>query len=60
MMKTATEHKLDIDRLDDGDWLHRLLADIQEDVAGHPSPRAVERIRGRLLAEMKRPARAAA
>lgn len=59
-MRTATIQRLRIDRLDEGEWLYRLLADIQEEVARYPSPRAVERIRGRLLTQIKVPTQAAA
>ena len=59
-MRTATAEHTRVDRLQDGDWLYRLLGDIRDEVARRPSRRAVERIRGRLLAQMKTPARAAA
>jgi hypothetical protein len=59
-MKTATREIARIERPDEGTWLHALLADIQREISSQPSPTAVERIRDRLLAQMDRPARAAA
>lgn len=47
-------------RLQTDDWLVRLLMDIHKQIATHPSPRAIERIRQRVFAEMDTPARAAA
>jgi hypothetical protein len=60
IMKTATQKRARINQLDDGDWLYLLLANIHEEVANQPSPQAVERIRGRLLAQIQPPARVAA
>ena len=59
-MTTATRQRTRIDRLHDGAWLYRLLADIRKEVGEQPSPVAVARIRSRLLAEMKAPEKAAA
>jgi hypothetical protein len=59
-MKTATKELVRIERPDEGEWLHRLLADIQTEISAQPSPTAVERIRDRLLAQIDRPTRAAA
>jgi len=60
-MKTATSEAIRrIDRLNEGDWLRQLLADVQRQVATRPSAQAVERIRQRLVAEISTPARAAA
>jgi hypothetical protein len=44
----------------DTEWLHRLLADLRQGEAPHPSPQAVARIRGRLVAAMKTPVKVAA
>ena len=60
VMKAVVEERTRVDQLDEGDWLQLLLADVHQEVARQPSPRAVERIRGRLLIEMKTPAQAAA
>lgn len=49
-----------IDQLDDGEWLKQSLADKAKDVARHPTPEAIGRMRGRLMAQLKRPAKAAA
>ena len=60
-MKTATETRIRrIDTLNEGDWLHQLLADAQRQVASSPSPQAIARIRQRLFAAIRRPVRAAA
>jgi hypothetical protein len=59
-MTTATKKRTRIDRLDDGEWLSQLLADVRAEVASNPKPQAIERIRGRLNAEIDTPARAAA
>jgi hypothetical protein len=48
------------DQLDEGDWLHSLLAEGQLQIAEHPKPQAVKRIRRRLLDELEGPAQAAA
>ncbi len=60
VVKAVTDGRSRVERLDEGEWLRRLLADIQKDVSEHPSPQAVERIRTRLLAALEKPARAAA
>lgn len=60
IMTTATKRRTRVDRLDDGEWLYGLLTDVHRQVASHPSPQAIERIRRRLLAEIRTPARAAA
>jgi hypothetical protein len=59
-MATATQKRTRIDKLDEGDWLQRLLTSEHQRVATDPSPQAIARIRQRILAEMKTPARAAA
>ena len=58
-MKAATTHAR-LDRLERGEWLNRLLADVQQEIAREPSPRAVEHIRNRLLSDMSTPVKAAA
>jgi folate-binding Fe-S cluster repair protein YgfZ len=59
-MKTATREITKIEGPDEGTWLHALLADIQREISEQPGPGAIERIRGRLLAQIDRPTRAAA
>jgi hypothetical protein len=60
-MAIASSKHTRIDQLDEGEWLHRLLAPAHQRVATHPSPQAIERIRARLLREIvKTPARQAA
>jgi hypothetical protein len=59
-MRTATREVTRLERSDEGVWLQRLLADIQREVAEQPCPEAVDRIRGRLIAQMDRPAKVAA
>jgi hypothetical protein len=59
-MKTATKVVARLDAQDEGEWLQRLLADIQREIAEQPSPGAVARMRGRVLAVIGRPERAAA
>jgi hypothetical protein len=57
---TSITRRTRIDEVDEGEWLHRLLADVHDDVARQPSPAAIRRMRGRLMAQIKRPAKAAA
>ena len=59
-MTTATKKRTRIDRLDEGEWLIELLADVRAEVASYPKPQAIARIRERLYAEIETPARAAA
>ncbi len=47
-------------QLDEGDWLHSLLAEGQLQIAKHPKPQAVKRIRRRLLDELEGSVQAAA
>lgn len=58
-MKAATQ-KTEIERLDDGAWVSELLAEIKTEVAAQPSADAIERIRSRLLAQIREPFEAAA
>lgn len=60
LMKTVARQRTRIDTLDEGEWLYRLLADIHEEIASHPSRQAIERIRDRLLTQIEAPAKAAA
>jgi hypothetical protein len=59
-MKAMTNELAPPSRIDDGDWLVRLLSDIQREVALQPSPSAVERIRARLLSSIQTQEKAAA
>jgi len=45
---------------ENSDWLCELLADVRSDIAKQPTPAAVRRMRARLEAGMKRPAKIAA
>ena len=47
-------------RMENSDWLCELLADVRDDVAKQPTPAAVGRMRARLEAGMRRPAKIAA
>lgn len=60
IMRTAANQRTRLDRLADREWLSRLLTDIHEEVTSQPSPQAVERIRSRLLAQIRAPTQAAA
>lgn len=57
--KAATARTRTISQTDT-EWLHRLLADLRQEEAPHPSPQAIARIRGRLVAAMKTPVKVAA
>lgn len=57
---TTIARGIRIDQVDEGEWLHRVLADVHDDVVRQPSPAAVRRMRGRLMAQIKAPVRAAA
>ena len=59
-MKTATKQDTLSERLNDGDWLYRLLDDVRREIIREPSGLTVQRIRGRLLAQIETPAKAAA
>ena len=59
-MKTVTKTRQQIDRVDDSMWLNRLLADIRSEIVCQPSPQAIARIRGRVMAQVRAPLRAAA
>lgn len=57
---TTAKKRTRIDRLDEGEWLSELLADVKAEVASNPKPQAIERMRDRLYAEIDAPTRAAA
>jgi len=59
-MKTGTNERTRIQRQHEADWLNRLLADVRQEVGSQPSPQAIARVRARLLAHIKTPAKAAA
>ena len=60
-MKTATKTKpAEIEYIDDGSWLRENLAGVRREVAKQPTPEAIGRMRGRLMAQLKRPTQAAA
>jgi hypothetical protein len=46
--------------IDRGEWLQRLLVDVQENEAYRPSPKALLRMRTRIFEGMAEPVRAAA
>jgi hypothetical protein len=57
---TATPERLHIDKMDNGRWLNRLLADVQTELALQPNETAIERMRVRLFEQMNDSARRAA
>jgi hypothetical protein len=59
-MTNATEERVRLVKVDNGRWLNRLLAEVQTEIALQPSAPVIERIRGRLVEEMRDPVRAAA
>ncbi len=59
-MRTIARRTARIGPPGEGEWLLRLLADINRDVASHPRPEAIKRMRTRLLETIRPPARAAA
>ena len=54
------DKRTELNQLDEGDWLHALLAEGQMQIAKHPKPQAVKRIRQRRFDEIERPEQAAA
>ena len=54
------DKRTELNQLDEGDWLHSLLAEGQLQIAKHPKPQAVKRIRQRVFDEIERPEQAAA
>lgn len=59
-MKAVAKNRQQVDRMDDSAWLGCLLADIRSEIEGQPGPRAIARIRGRVMAQVRTPLRAAA
>ncbi|MCH8994692.1 MAG: hypothetical protein IH959_06940 [Chloroflexi bacterium] len=59
-MKAVAKNRQQVDRMDDGVWLSRLLADVRSEMWRQPSPQAIARIRGRVMAQVRAPLRAAA
>ena len=59
-MKAVAKNRQQVDRMDDGVWLSRLLADVRSEMWRQPNPRAIARIRGRVMAQVRAPLRAAA
>ena len=59
-MKAVAKNRQQVDRMDDSAWLGRLLADVRLEFGRQPSPQAVARIRGRVMAQVRAPLRAAA
>ena len=59
-MKAVAKKRPRIDRIDDSEWLLRLLTDVRSEIGRQPSPQAIARIRGRVMAQVKTPLRAAA
>ena len=55
-----TPQTAQIDQIDDGAWLRRALVATSRDVTKQPTPEAIGRMRGRLMAQLKRPIKAAA
>lgn len=59
-MTTATKERTRIDRTDKGEWLSRLLEDVETDGSYAPAPIAVLRMRTRLFEGMAEPVKKAA
>ncbi len=59
-MTTATKERMRLDRVDKGEWLSKLLDDVQTEVAYEPSGIAVLRMRTRIFESMAEPVRVAA
>ncbi len=59
-MTTSRKQRNEGARQGEAEWLQQLLADIHTDVSRQPSAQAIERIRARLLTEIRAPVRAAA
>lgn len=54
-MAKPSRKAAEIEKINDSEWLFRLLADAREGLANEPTPEAIERIRSTLQAEMDRP-----
>jgi hypothetical protein len=59
-MTTATKERTRIDHTDKGEWLTKLLEDVQTEAEYTPAPIAVLRMRTRIFEGMAAPARKAA
>ena len=59
-MTTATKKRSRMSQQDNGEWLAKLLSDVQDQVARHPTDKAIARVRKRILSEMESSDRAAA
>ncbi len=59
-MATAIKEPMRLDRADKGEWLNRLLDDVQTDAAYQPSAIAVLRMRTRIFESMAEPENIAA
>lgn len=59
-MTTATKERVRLDKVDRGEWLSRLLDDVQTEIAFQPSVTAVARMRAQILDRMNESVRAAA
>lgn len=59
-MAKKSRKSAQMEEINDSDWLYELLADTRADLAGQPTPEAIERIRATLKAELDRPAKIAA
>jgi hypothetical protein len=59
-MTTATRDSVRLDRVDKGEWLNRLLDDVQTEIAFQPSVSAVARMRAQIVERMAAPTEVAA
>ena len=59
-MKAVAKKQERIERIDDSVWLFRLLMDARSEIGRQPSPQTIARVRGRVMAQVKAPLRAAA
>ena len=59
-MTTATKKRSRMSQQDNGEWLAKLLSDVQDQVARYPTDEAIARVRKRVLSEMESSDRAAA
>jgi len=59
-MTTATTERIRLDRVDKGEWLNKLLEDVQTGAAYEPTPIAVLRMRTRIFESMAEPVKQAA
>lgn len=59
-MTTATRDEVRSDRADKGEWLNRLLDEVETGVAFQPGAKAVLRMRTRIFENMAEPVKVAA